>query len=234
MAAQFVTVTWTELDIGGAGLNGSIQLLLSGPVIIGGTIYEPAARSYPVISSAGQSVPVVANDSPGISPTNSYYTVTVQVAGALRRSFVCFINFANGASQTLASLQAQQAQPAASYGAYMPLNGGQFTGPAAPAVLPVTWASSLTIDPTKANEFRTTLAGATTITLGTPLWDGQKAVLVLTQDGTGGRAVTLSGVDYGAAGAPSWSTAPGARDLAGLRWNAQAATWDLLAFVKGY
>ena len=45
MAAEFVTVTWTELDVGGTGLYGQIRFTLSGAVSIGGTTYELALVS---------------------------------------------------------------------------------------------------------------------------------------------------------------------------------------------
>ena len=235
MAAEFVTVTWTELDVGGAGLYGSVRAALSGRVVIGSTTYEPKPLSFPVINSAGQTVPLLANDSPGAAPPNSFYTFTITITGQPSRSFAAFVNFANGASQTLSSLELQNLQPAAGYAAFMPLSGGQFTGAVAGNVVTVTDGPSPTLNAGLAGHFRWTLGANRVVPLPSGGFDGQLVLLDLIQDGTGGRTVTWAGgYDFGAASVPVLSTAPGAEDTVGLQRNAPAGGWKVLAFGPGY
>jgi len=233
MAAEFVTVTWTELDVGGTGLYGQIRFTLSGAVSIGGTTYEPVPLAFPVINSAGSTTPILANDSPGALTPNSYYTVTVGIHGQPPRVFTTFINFANGASQTLASLT--PVQPATDYAAFMPLSGGQFTGAVAGNVVTVTDGPTPTLNAGLANHFRWTLGANRTVPLPSGGFDGQLVLLDLIQDGTGGRTVTWAGgYDFGAASLPVLSTAAHAEDTVGLQCNTPAGGWKVLAFGPGY
>jgi len=236
MAAEFVTVTWTELDVGGTGLYGSVRAALSGRVIIGGTTYEPKPLSFPIINSAGQTTPpLLASDSPGAAPPNSFYTFTIIISGQPQRSFSAFVNFANGASQTLASLELQNLQPAPDYAAFMPLSGGQFTGAIAGNVVTVTDGPTPTINAGIANHFRWTLGANRAVPLPSGGFDGQLVLLDLIQDATGGRTVTWAGgYDFGAASVPVLSTAPHAEDTVGLQCNTPAGGWKVLAFGPGY
>ena len=57
-----------------------------------------------------------------------------------------------------------------------------------------------------------------------------------TQDGTGGRTITLGsdfrfGTDITAI---SLSTAPNVTDYFGAIYNSSAGKWDVIAFIKGY
>jgi len=235
MAAEFVTVTWTELDIGGTGLYGQVRFTLSGAVSISGAAtYEPVPLAFPIINSAGStSPPILANDSPGAAPPNSYYTVSVGIHGQPPRVFTTFIDFANGATQNLASLT--PVVPPADYAAFMPLSGGQFTGAVAGSVVTVTDGPAPTINAGLANHFRWVLGANRAVPLPSGGFDGQLVLLDLIQDGTGGRTVTWAGgYDFGAASLPVLSTAAHAEDTVGLQCNTPAGGWKVLAFGPGY
>jgi hypothetical protein len=60
--------------------------------------------------------------------------------------------------------------------------------------------------------------------------DGCVLTLALTQDGTGGRTVTWSGVTWGSAGAPVLSTGIGAEDVLTF----VKKTGKILGLVSGY
>lgn len=107
--------------------------------------------------------------------------------------------------------------------------------PYIPEVKSVTYGAAITADFVDADVIRITLAGDPTITLAGAA-DGQKCVLELTQDATGGRAVTWSAnVRYGT-DLPSitLSTAGGALDRIGLIYNAAAAKFDVIALSRGF
>ncbi|WP_407280617.1 hypothetical protein U5817_10055 [Aromatoleum evansii] len=107
--------------------------------------------------------------------------------------------------------------------------------PYIPEIASVTYAASMTADFADADVIRITLAGNPTITLAGAA-DGQKCVLELKQDATGGRAVTWSAnVRYGT-DLPSitLSTAGGALDRVGLIYNASAAKYDVVALQRGF
>lgn len=107
--------------------------------------------------------------------------------------------------------------------------------PYIPEVKTVAYAASITADFVDADVIRITLAGNPTITLAGAT-DGQKCVLELKQDGTGGHTVTWSAnVRYGT-DLPSitLSTAGGALDRVGLIYNAAAAKYDVVALSRGF
>ncbi|WP_454752148.1 hypothetical protein [Cupriavidus necator] len=107
--------------------------------------------------------------------------------------------------------------------------------PYVPEIKSVTYAGTITADFSDADVIRITLGGNPTITLAGAA-DGQKCVLELKQDATGGRTVTWSAdVRYGT-DLPSitLSTAGGALDRIGLIYNAAAAKYDVVALSRGF
>ncbi|SMH30527.1 hypothetical protein [Azospirillum agricola] len=56
--------------------------------------------------------------------------------------------------------------------------------------IPLTWASTITIDANLGNRFSITLAGATTFANPTNLSDGQEIILIIKQDATGNRTAS--------------------------------------------
>ena len=124
MPVTMVTVTWDELDIGGAGLTGSISFLLSQALTDAttGAIYEPDARSYSISGGTGQTVPIVPNDSSELAPTGTYYTITIRITGQAPRVLTRFVNSASGATQSLATLPVVVPAAAAPLALPLPLN----------------------------------------------------------------------------------------------------------------
>jgi hypothetical protein len=113
MSFQTVTIDWDEADPALAGATGTITFLLSTPLHdpVGGEDANTVPKTYS-FSGSGQSDPLVANDSSGITPTGSYYTITVGTVGAAPYSFQAQILAANGSTQNLASLVPLSAPPA--------------------------------------------------------------------------------------------------------------------------
>jgi hypothetical protein len=131
MALETVTVTWNEQDIGQGALAGYVDFQLNAiqaDSTDGIDIHPEPSKPYFFIDGTGSSDPLVANDSANL-PAGSYYTVTVAIQGQAPYVFRAFVNYANGAEQTLAFLIAGQAQPVAQYAQYLPLGGGTMTGP---------------------------------------------------------------------------------------------------------
>lgn len=107
--------------------------------------------------------------------------------------------------------------------------------PYVPEIKNVSYAGAITADFSDADVIRITLGGNPTITLAGAA-DGQKCVLELKQDATGGRTVTWSAnVRYGT-DLPfvTLSTAGGALDRIGLIYNSAAAKYDVVAMVRGF
>jgi hypothetical protein len=105
-------------------------------------------------------------------------------------------------------------------------------------VVTIPWASTVTIGAALGGHFRVTLAGATTFDASTPA-DGQKITLELIQDATGGRTATWSSAfQFGVAGTPALSSAPGKRDLIGFVYsaaaNSGAGAWLFTGAGLGY
>lgn len=127
MALNTVTVTWNEQDIGEGALAGSVTFALSAveaDQADGIEVHPAPAKTYFFVTGTGTSGPLVANDNAGLAPAGSYYKITVAISGQQPYSFNAPINFASGASQTLAFLYANQAVPAAQYSQYLPLPSG--------------------------------------------------------------------------------------------------------------
>ena len=114
MSLNYVTVTWNELDLGGGNLSGRISFALSNRLVDSSDSIEISnvpAKDYPFISSTGSSGPLVANDNINALPQNTYYTVTITISGQQPFSFTAPINYANGATQKLSSLEATPSLP---------------------------------------------------------------------------------------------------------------------------
>ena len=105
---------------------------------------------------------------------------------------------------------------------------------AAYTVVQKTWASTIAINWDDANCQRITLAGPTTLTF-TGGVDGEKLILELKQDATGGRQITLpSNVRYSVT-IPGVSLSAGANriDKIGFMYNAADNKYDLVAITYG-
>jgi hypothetical protein len=243
-----VVVTWDEQDIGENALSGTITFALSQLLddVTDGTIIEPVPLPFRFVGGTGTSDPLVANDSPSVIPSGTYYTVGVNIDGQPARSFTSPILIANGSSQTLAFLQSQAIVPPIPGVSYAETSGAVFTGPVvlgggaelgaglSPAVVPLTDASVIEVDAALGNDFEVTLGGNRQ--LGNPVGatDGQKILLVVTQPASGGPWSLTYGTAYEfGSGSPSLATGPGANDLLGFRYNGTKGKWQFLGSPAG-
>jgi hypothetical protein len=98
-----------------------------------------------------------------------------------------------------------------------------------------TWASSVAINWDLANCHRLTLAGVTALSFSGGV-DGEKLVLELTQDATGGRTITLPATVRLSSNIPvvTLSTTPGYMDKLGFMFNQAANKYDLVAVIYGF
>lgn len=120
--------------------------------------------------------------------------------------------------------------------ASLPLAGGTLTGRLAPAVVALTFASTIAVNSALGNDFRLTLT-ASTGTIGTPAnpVDGTVIEFQVTQDSTGSRTVAWSAAyNFGAASAPTLSTAASKTDIIGFKYNAAKTQWLYLGSTLGY
>jgi hypothetical protein len=109
MAYNYVTVTWDFTDIAGTACSGMVTFTPSAPLALttsGGNV-PPKERQFLFSNGTGEtSPPVLATDNTGISPSGWFYTVSVLIAGLQTYSFTTPLLYANGPTQTLASLEA--------------------------------------------------------------------------------------------------------------------------------
>jgi hypothetical protein len=104
------------------------------------------------------------------------------------------------------------------------------------AVIALTDAATIAVNASLGNTFTVTLGGNRT--LGTPSnpTSGQKIIVRVTQDGTGGRTLSYSsgwnlGADFTGLGL---STTAGATDYIGAIYNGITSKWDVVSIMRGY
>ena len=104
-----------------------------------------------------------------------------------------------------------------------------------PRVLDLTYAASMTAEFGRADVIRVTLTGDASITLNGAA-DGQKCILEVTQDATGGRELTFgSEVRFGTdLTSIVLTTTASKSDKIGFIYNADAAKYDVVAMMKGF
>ena len=111
------------------------------------------------------------------------------------------------------------------------------TGPAGESsVVALVDGVTINTDASLGNLFTVTLGGNRTLANPTNPSNGKRVIWRFTQDGTGGRTITLGsdfrfGTDITAI---SLSTAPNVTDYFGAIYNSSAGKWDVIAFIKGY
>jgi hypothetical protein len=108
-------------------------------------------------------------------------------------------------------------------------------GYVAPAVVTLTDAATISVDAALGNDFRVTIAASRTISSPTSSVDGQRITFQITQGSGGGFAVSWgSAYDFGAAGAPTLSTAAGKTDVLGFIYNAALSSWLCVGSALGF
>lgn len=99
----------------------------------------------------------------------------------------------------------------------------------------VTYAASMALDFGLGDTLRVRLTGNATITSILAAYDGQRCMLDITQDGTGGRTITPpSSVRIGSDVAWGVSAGPNTRTHLGLVFVASASVFDLVACARGF
>ena len=104
------------------------------------------------------------------------------------------------------------------------------------AVVTLTDAATIAINASLGNTFTVTLGGNRTLGTPTNPSSGQKIIVRVTQNGTGGRTLSYSsdwnlGTDF--VGLPL-STAANATDYIGAIYNAITSKWDIVSIMRGY
>ena len=115
-------------------------------------------------------------------------------------------------------------------------SGGTLTGWVAPAAVTLTFGVSIALDASRGNTFAVTLT-ASTGTLANPTnpVDGQTIRARVIQDATGSRTLAYGGAyDFGAAGAPTLSTAASKVDILGFEYVASLSKWCYLGSGLGF
>lgn len=115
-------------------------------------------------------------------------------------------------------------------------NGSTMTGWLAPAVVSLTFATTITVNAAAGNDFRLTLTASTgTIANPTNPVDGQTIKFQITQ-GAGGSFTVAWGnaYDFGTVGQPTLTTTAGKFDLIGFVYNAAATKWACVGSALGF
>jgi hypothetical protein len=120
--------------------------------------------------------------------------------------------------------------------AKLPLAGGTMSGWLAPAVVALTFGTSIAVNAELGNAFDLTLTASTgTVAAPANPVDGQVIRFRITQGAGGGFTVVWNAVyDFGAAGAPTLSTAAGKVDILAFEYVASISKWAALGSGLGY
>jgi hypothetical protein len=203
-----VTATDTSIVVSGSGTNPTIA---TGTLDVIATQHPPAA-----------SVPMNSHKFTGLA-NGSGSTDSVAYGQLGTAAFQASSAFdASGAAAT-----AQANAEAAS----LPIAGGTMTGYMAPAVVTLTFGTTMAVNADLGNVFKVTLTASTgTIENPTNPVDGQILRFRVIQDSTGNRSVAWgTAFDWGSGNsAPSLSTAASVTDVLGFEYNAASSKWMYL------
>lgn len=154
--------------------------------------------------------------------------------GSVAADAVAYGQLGSAAFQASSAFDAGGAA-AAAQAASLPKAGGTMTGWLAPAVVALTFGTSIAVNAALGNVFAVTLTSSAGV-LANPAnpVDGQTIRVRVIQDATGGRTLAYgTAYDFGTAGAPTLSTAAGKVDLIGFEYVASLVTWVFLGSALG-
>jgi hypothetical protein len=115
------------------------------------------------------------------------------------------------------------------------VSGASLASALAPAVVALTDAATIAVNAALGNDFRVTLGGNRTMGAPSNPADGQMIIFELTQDGTGSRTVTWNAAyNFGVTSAPALSTAAGATDQVGFKYNTAKSKWLCTGATLGF
>jgi hypothetical protein len=236
VALNYVTLTVDVYDGQGNYPTTGTATFTPSAALTDTTDHEYIAQIPVVVSFRASGVPTVrllATDNGTVAPSGWAWTVSFTGFSGAPASWNFFLLYASGATQNLADLA--PVSSVTTMAAYMPLSGGTFTGAVMPAEGALTDGATISLDASKGNLFRVTLAGNRTLANPANPTDGQLIRVEVTQDATGSRTLSYgSAYDFGTAGAPTLSTGAGKTDVLGFSYNATAGKWDCLASALGY
>jgi hypothetical protein len=108
-------------------------------------------------------------------------------------------------------------------------------GYVAPAVVGLADGATIAVNAALGNDFRVTIAGSRTVANPSSPVDGQRITFQITQGSGGGFGVSWgSQYAFGAAPAPTLSTAGGDTDIIGFIYNAALASWLCVGSALGF
>jgi hypothetical protein len=106
-----------------------------------------------------------------------------------------------------------------------------------PVVVTLGFGSTINTNAAEGDILNVTLTAAATLANPTNPSNGKTLRWRITQDGTGGRSVTLGSkfaIPSSATSPLPWSTAANKTDLLAATYDAGRDKWDIIAFVPGY
>lgn len=158
-------------------------------------------------------------------------TAATQNSGAFDASGAAGTAQTNAQAFATSAVGTETTRAEAAEALLVPKSGATMTGELSPAVVALTFASSITVNAALGNVFAVTLT-ASTGTLANPSnpVDGQPIRVRVIQDGTGSRTLAYGTAwDFGAAGAPTLSPAANAIDYLVGEYNAVKSKWCVSA-----
>lgn len=226
-AGKFLKADGTWATVSGAS-GGTVTSVATGTGLTGGPITGTGTISLATIANLN----VLANITGGTAaPIANTLTAVIDAAlgstqgQILYRNASAWVVLAPGTTGQFLETQGASANP-------------KWANPGAssPRIVSATSSSTTyTADWSAADEIRLTLASATVAITNSGAVDGQKCVLTLIQDGTGGRLATWgTESDFGAVGTAVLSSAASARDHLGFLFNNTASKYDAVSFAGGF
>lgn len=244
MTLNYVSLLITAQDAGQDAASGGVSVQPTSAVTAAGVTVvspQPVVRQ---LSGGSVTISLVACDNSGTTPAAGLWAYEITLPGdtSPRLVMVNFANGASQRLDNLAPVIASTTYgPAASggvtswnsrTGAVVPQSGDYtaaqvgavaragdaMAGHLAPAVVTLTDAATVAVDASAGNDFRllTTSGIGATRAIGAPsnLTDGQAFTITITQDATGGRAVTWNAVyKFGGAGTPTLTATANGSDV---------------------
>lgn len=190
MALNTVTLTWNLTDLVQSGIPAVLTITPTAVLtdVTDGLVIPKAPRQVMFTGGTGQLAGIVANDNANIAPAGTGYAITVTQGQVVLLSETVIINFAAGATQTLASLT--PASSVTTLAQYLPLPSGTPAAGQVPVATGAGETSAWGAAAFPATTFTFGAAGAApasgTYTTGQVLADQNGVVRVCTAGGTPG------------------------------------------------
>lgn len=230
MALNYVTITETFKDGSGTALAPIVTFTPSETVYSAGNLV--ATPNSPVVAKVVSGALKAADGVSALQLLATDNTGLTYLGQTGYFEWAVNIDYGGGNVQTWSFFLPAALGTADLYKLANTLAGG---GRIAPSVIALTDGATISVDSSLGNDFRVTLGGNRTISNPVNPADGQMIVFELTQDATGGRAVTWgSAFAFGATGQPTLSTSAAKTDQIGFKYNAAKAAWLFTGSTLGF